>query len=144
MCQSTSVLKLYGRNDTLSETNAYYNNIMCEMESNYFGIVTVVHLDVRKLESFDVDRMRENLKSLGYRGTEPFMNDFGFCPHIICAIDDNGELFVDNTNSGNYSSHTRRNYVIDCPDVQTFISEVSKLSGKKIAVDNNNNDGTLF
>ena len=93
-------------------------------------IITIVHLDVRKLENFDVDKLKDALKALGNKA-EPFMNDFGFCPHIVCAMTPDGELFVDNTNSGNYAAHTRLNYVIDCPDIPTFLAEVQKLTGKK-------------
>jgi hypothetical protein len=106
-------------------------------------IITVIHLDVRKLDSFDIEKFKTSLYALGYRG-EPFLNDFGFCPHIICAMTPEKELFVDNTNSGNYASHTRLNYVIDCPDVQTFFAEVQKLTGKKPLSQPVNNTGTLF
>ncbi len=109
------------------------------------NIITVVHLDVRKLENFDVDKLKDSLKALGSK-TEPFLNDFGFCPHIVCAMTPEGELFVDNTNSGNYAAHTRLNYVIDCQDVPTFLAEVQKLTGKKPAAQTQQTSsiGTLF
>ena len=98
-------------------------------KGRYFGIIDVVHLDVRKLESLDIDLLRTRLQSLGYHG-EPFLNVFGFCPHIIAAIDDDGRLFVDNTNSGNYALHTRQHHVIECTTTDEFIQQVASLCGK--------------
>ena len=98
-------------------------------KGRYFGIIDVVHLDVRKLESLDIDLLRTRLQSLGYHG-EPFLNEFGFCPHIIAAIDDDGRLFVDNTNSGNYAAHTRQHHVIECTTTDEFIQQVAALCGK--------------
>ena len=111
----------------------------------YFGIIDIVHLDVRKLETIDIDRLKSNLQSLGYHG-EPFLNEFGFCPHIIAALDDDGNLFVDNTNSGNYSAHTRQHHVIECTTIDEFLQQVATLCGKQTSRKSNTltETGTLF
>lgn len=116
------------------------------MNGRYYGIIDVVHLDVRKLESLDIERFKNNIKALGYSG-EPFLNEFGFCPHIIAAIADDGELFIDNTNSGNYSAHTRNNHVIDCSTTDEFIEKLAALTGntsKKKTTSTLTESGTLF
>ena len=114
------------------------------MIGRYYGIIDVVHLDVRKLESLDIERFKNNIQALGYRG-DPFINDFGFCPHIIAAITDEGDLFVDNTNSGNYAAHTRNNHIIDCTTTDEFLEKVAELTGgTKKKMSTLTSSGTLF
>jgi hypothetical protein len=114
-----------------------------EAKGNYFGIIDVIHLDVRQ-HSVDMEKLTNGLSVLGYKGT-PFINEFSFCPHIICAMNDEGELFVDNTNSGHFSSLSRQNHIIECSSVEEFLEKVASLTGnKKIKTSTLTNDGALF
>ena len=84
----------------------------------------------------DVEELSARLKNLKLEWK--LYNDIGFCPHLICVRNpDDGTIYIDNTNDGHLSGLRKKHIVIDCPDVENFLSRIADFTGYGLTVGQN-------
>ena len=82
----------------------------------------------------DVGELIEKLSNFGIQ--VKFLSDLSFCPHFICTQNpEDKEFFVNNTNDGYYNYLCREYEIIDCGDVDEFITQLGVMKGNVVLSD---------
>ena len=75
----------------------------------------------------DIDDLSSRLSKMKLEWK--IFNDIGFCPHLICVQNpEDNTVYIDNTNEGHLSGLRKRHFVIDCTDVDDFLSRVAEFT----------------
>ena len=103
-----------------------------------FAVCSTIYMKILHIHLInarvDVGELIEKLSNLGIQ--VKFLSDLGFCPHFICTQNpEDNEFFVDNTNDGHYDYLCREHEIIDCRDVDEFISQVGAIKGNVVLSD---------
>ena len=85
----------------------------------------ILHLDL--IESrVDVSELTEKLSAMKVETS--ISNDLVFCPHFIMVVNqEDGTVFVDNTNEGHFSGLKRKHEIDECSDLIEFIEKAGEM-----------------
>lgn len=77
------------------------------------------------------------------------LNEYGFCPHLICMKSpEDGTLFADNTNDGYFTRLTLRFDIVECQTLEEWKNNVLALGNSQSLTfsptSSNNNNNALF